>query len=123
MPAIRAVDRPRNNMRSPMPERSRIVASLVASVLAWTWTLVAGIGGLVLLIHQGPWPITNGWFAMFSGLAACPLSAVLLKKLTGRVVPGYVRFLVAVLILVAGRVAVVVLLDRPFLPECTDACW
>lgn len=118
----RSID-PCNDMRSTTLERLRILASLVASIVAWAWALLAGVGGLALLIHQGPWPITNGWFAMFSGLAACPLSAVLLKKFTGFVVPGYVRFLVAALILVAGRIAVVVLLDRPFVPECSDACW
>src|SRR5215472_7753307 len=47
---------------------------------AWAWALVAGIGGLILLIHEGPLPVTNGWFAMFSGIAACPLTATRLKN-------------------------------------------
>ena len=91
--------------------------SLVAHILAWAWALVAGVGGLALLIHEGPLPITNGWFAMFSGMAACPLTASLLKKYAHVTIPGYVQFLVALLIFVAGRIAVVVLLHRPFMPQ------
>jgi hypothetical protein len=91
--------------------------SLVARILAWAWALVAGVGGLALLIHEGPLPITNGWFAMFSGMAACPLTASLLKKYAHVTIPGYVQFLVALLIFVAGRIAVVVLLHRPFMPQ------
>ena len=96
---------------------------VVARIVAWVWALVAGVGGLVLLIQEGPLPITNGWFAMFSGIAACPLTASLLKKCAGVTVPGYVQFLAALLIFVAGRIAVVILLHRPFLPECSDHCW
>jgi TctA family transporter len=58
---------------------ARTVTMSVARISAWAWFFVAGIGGLALLIHQGPLPITNGWFAMFSGIAACPLLALLLK--------------------------------------------
>ncbi len=50
------------------------------SIAAWGWTLLAGIGGLGLIITMGPWQPTNGWFALFSGLSACPLTAWLLKK-------------------------------------------
>jgi len=53
---------------------------------------------------------------MFSGIAACPLTARLLKKYARVVVPGYVQLAVALLIFMAGRVAVVVSLHRPFLP-------
>jgi hypothetical protein len=84
--------------------------------VAWGWALIAGGGGFLLLVHQGPLPITNGWFAMFSGIAACPLTASLLKRYAHLVVPDYVQFAVALLIFIAGRVAVVVLLHRPFLP-------
>jgi hypothetical protein len=112
-----------------MNSRYRTVALMrpigrgIAQILAWTWALLAGVGGLVLLIHKGPLPITNGWFAMFSGIAACPLTAVLLKRYARVVVPGYVQFAVALLIIIAGRVAVVVLLHRPFLPQCSGKCW
>lgn len=90
--------------------------SVIAWLLAWGWALIAGIGGFLLLVHEGPLPITNGWFAMFSGIAACPLTARLLKRYARVVVSAYIQFAVALLIFIAGRVAVVVLLHRPFLP-------
>ena len=95
----------------------RTTALVVARILAWAWALVAGVGGLALLIHEGPLPITNGWFAMFSGIAACPLTASLLEKYAHVTIPGYVQFLVTLLIFIAGRIAVAVLLHRPFLPQ------
>ena len=90
--------------------------SVIASLVQWAWALIAGVGGFVLLVHQGPRPITNGWFAMFSGIAACPLTATLLKRYARIVVPAYLQLAIALLIFMAGRVAVVVLLHRPFLP-------
>ena len=90
--------------------------SVIAWLVAWGWALIGGVGGFLLLVHQGPLPITNGWFAMFSGIAACPLTATLLKRYARVVVPGYVQLAVALLIFIAGRIAVVVLLHRPFLP-------
>ena len=89
---------------------------VIAWLVAWGWALIAGVGGFLLLVHQGPLPITNGWFAMFSGIAACPLIARVLKRYGRVVVPAYMQFAVALLIFIAGRVAVVVLLHRPFLP-------
>ena len=88
----------------------------IAWLVAWGWALIAGVGGFLLLVHQGPLPITNGWFAMFSGIAACPLTARLLKRYARLVVPQCVQFAVALLIFIAGRVGVVILLHRPFLP-------
>jgi hypothetical protein len=101
----------------------RTIGLVIAQIVGWAWALVAGVGGLVLLIHEGPLPITNGWFAMFSGLAACPFTAWLLKKYAGVTVPVTVQFALALLIMIAGRVAVVVVLHRPFLPHCTGKCW
>ena len=95
----------------------------MASVAAWVWAIVAGIGGLVLLVHEGPLPITNGWFAMFSGIAACPLTASLLKRFAGVTVSLRTQLAVALLIFIAGRIAVVLLLHRPFVPQCTSDCW
>lgn len=89
----------------------RKLGILLAQIAGWAWFLIAGVGGLMLLIHEGPWPVTNGWFAMFSGIAACPLTGRLLRK------PGWAQFLAALLIMIAGRVAVVLVLHRPFLPQ------
>jgi hypothetical protein len=101
----------------------RATGLIVVRIVAWAWAIVAGIGGLMLLVHEGPLPITNGWFAMFSGIAACPLTASLLNKYARIRVPGYVQFAVALLIFVAGRVAVAVLLHRPLLPQFSVKCW
>jgi hypothetical protein len=95
----------------------RRATMMVALIAGWAWFFVAGIGGLALLLHQGPWPITNGWFAMLSGIAACPLLAWLLKKYRGIALSPHVQFLAAVLILIAGRISVVFVLHRPFLPQ------
>jgi len=94
----------------------RTMGLAVTWTLGWAWALFAGVGGLILLVHEGPLPITNGWFAMFSGIAACPLMAPLLKKGFGLNISGWLQFGVALLIMFAGRVAVVVILHRPFLP-------
>jgi hypothetical protein len=85
--------------------------------LAWAWFFLAGVGGFVLLLHRGPWPITNGWFAMFSGIAACPLTASLLRRYGGVRISGSAQFIVALLVMIAGRIAVVIVLHRPFLPQ------
>ena len=96
---------------------ARTVTVAVARISGWAWFLVAGVGGLALLVHQGPLPITNGWFAMFSGIAACPLLAWLLKKHSGMAVSAHAQFLAALFILIAGRISVVFVLHRPFLPQ------
>jgi hypothetical protein len=97
--------------------KMKMIGLLLVWVAGWVWALLAGVGGLMLLIHEGPVPITNGWFAMFSGLAACPLTATLLKKHAGLSVAGWAQLAVAFLIFLAGRVAVVLVLHRPFLPQ------
>jgi hypothetical protein len=73
--------------------------------VAWVWTLLAGGGGLVLLLTRGPWPLTNGWFALLSGIAACPVTGSLLRKYAGVKVPGRMQFAAAALLFVAGRIA------------------
>jgi hypothetical protein len=84
---------------------------------AWGWTIVAGIGGLGLIITLGPWPPTNGWFALFSGLSACPLTAWLLRKYAGITFPGWARFVVAVLFIVVGRLTLKIEGRGTFLPD------
>src|SRR5947207_6704838 len=69
---------------------------------AWAWTVIAGGGGLGLLITRGPLPLTNGWFALLSGISACPLTTWVLKKNPGITIPGWVRFAIAALIIVIG---------------------
>jgi hypothetical protein len=89
---------------------------VIVYIVAWGWTLLAGVGGLMLLIHEGPLPITNGWFAMFSGLALCPLTRWALRRYASIAISRNLQFEVALAIFIAGRAAVVFILHRPFLP-------
>ena len=59
--------------------RERWLAAL-GWTAGWAWTLLAGGGGLWLMFTRGPWPLTNGWYALGSGLSACPLTGVLLRR-------------------------------------------
>ena len=63
-------------------------ARVAAQIAGWAWAALAGGGGLWLLWTRGPWPPTNGWFALFSGLAAWPLTATTLRALAGIKVSG-----------------------------------
>jgi hypothetical protein len=74
----------------------------------WAWSVAAGGGGFLLLLKNGPLPLTNGWFAMFSGIAACPLTAMLVKKLTGIAIPVWIWITAAALIFIAGRIALLI---------------
>ena len=71
----------------------------LAWLVAWAWTIIAGIGGLGLIITLGPLPLTNGWFALFSGISSCPLTAWLLKEYAGVKLSGWARFGIAVLLI------------------------
>ena len=90
---------------------------VIGWVVAWGWTIVAGGGGLGLLIMQGPWPPTNGWFALFSGLSGCPLTAWLLQRYHQVHFPAWARFMVALLFFAAGRFALVIEGRGTFLPN------
>jgi hypothetical protein len=92
-------------MESPNPRTPRSGSATLGWIAAWVWTILAGGGGLRLLWTKGPLPLTNGWFALFSGLAACPLTAWLLKKCAGIAVSGRVRLAAAVFFFVAGKIA------------------
>ena len=94
-----------------------------AQAVAWVWGVLLSIGGLALLIDEGPWPLTNGWFAMCSGIVACPLTARLLERYANIKVPLSVQLALALLISIAGRIAVVLILHRSFLPDCTQNFW
>jgi len=76
----------------------------LGTIAAWVWTIAAGGGGVMLLIEKGPWPLTNGWFALCSGIAACPLTAWLMKRATGASISGRTRFAAAALIWLAGQI-------------------
>ena len=98
--------------------KKRIKAiEVIAKSVGWVWAVIAGLGGLVLLIHEGPLPITNGWFAFLSGFASCPLTGSLVKRHTRFAVSIYAQLALALLIFIAGRAAVVIVLHRPFLPQ------
>jgi hypothetical protein len=90
--------------RLPGGERREWVAKLGLAA-AWIWTAAAGGGGLMLLIEKGPWALTNGWFALFSGIAACPLTARLAKSTFGITLSGRARFAAAFFIWLAGQIA------------------
>jgi hypothetical protein len=74
----------------------------------WGWTLIAGGGGLWLMMARGPWPPTNGWFALLSGLAACPLVGWSLKKYAGIGVSGWLQLALAVFFFAAGHFALII---------------
>ena len=95
----------------------RKLAYLLCQAFAWFWGLLAGIGGLYLLIEQGPLPITNGWFVMFSGISACPLTTTLLNKFVGVHLSLRIQFLLSMAFILAGRLAVVLIHHKPFLPR------
>jgi hypothetical protein len=83
----------------------RSYAPAIGSIAAWAWTIVAGGGGLLLLVERGPWPLTNGWFALCSGIAACPATAWLVERSLGVRPAGWIRFAAAALFFVAGHAA------------------
>jgi hypothetical protein len=91
-----------------MKNSNKTIVERVGWVAAWVWAIVAGGGGLWLLWTRGPWPLTNGWFALLSGISACPLTAGILKKYAGIAVSGKVRLCAAVLFFVAGRIALAI---------------
>jgi hypothetical protein len=70
-----------------------------------------------LIITRGPWPLTNGWFALFSGISACPLTAWLLKKYVGITLSGWTRFTIAFLFIVLGRLVLKLEGRGPFIPD------
>jgi hypothetical protein len=74
-------------------------------ILGWTWAIIAGGGGLWLLGTRGPWPLTDGWFALCSGISACPLTAWLLKKYAGVKLSAGVQLSLAVIFFAAGKIA------------------
>lgn len=89
----------------PLRNRTLHIAGLV---FAWVWFLLAGVGGFNLILTAGPLPLTNGWYAMFSGLALCPATAWLLKRATAIELSYPTRFLIALAIILTGRLMLIV---------------
>jgi hypothetical protein len=58
----------------------RTIGLAVTWTLGWAWALFAGVGGLILLVHEGPLPITNGWFANVLGHRSMPADGTTPKK-------------------------------------------
>ena len=77
--AVGAMNPTGNGQRHIIQQLLRILGWLVA----WGWALPTIIGGMGLIITLGPWPPTNGWFALFSGLAACPMTAWIFRRYRG----------------------------------------
>jgi len=77
----------------------------LGELVAWGWAAAAGGGGAVLLVEHGPFKLTNGWFALMSGVAACPLTAYLLSRRARFSVSGRSRLAAAVVFFVAGKAA------------------
>jgi hypothetical protein len=81
---------------------------IVGLIVAWGWAIVAGGGGFGLILTEGPLPLTHGWYAMFSGIALCPLTAWLLKRYAAIEISYLARFLIALAIILTGRLALIV---------------
>jgi len=69
----------------------------------WAWCVLAGGGGLWLLCTRGPWPLTNGWYALCSGLSACPLTGALLRRVGVPATPRG-QAIAALLFFIAGHI-------------------
>ena len=87
--------------------RARILPN-IARIAGWCWCLVAAGGGFGLLLLRGPWPPTNGWFALLSGLSACPLVGRFWPKDARLKLSGWPQFGAAVLLVALGRAALIV---------------
>ena len=90
--------------RAELPSTVRIVGWLAG----WTWTILAGGGGILLLLERGPLPLTNGWFALLSGISACPLGQNLLRRHAGLRVSVWLQFASAAFWFAAGHLALYV---------------
>jgi hypothetical protein len=101
----------------PLPRRAVGIVGLIAG---WAWGLLNTIGGAGLLIRQGPWPLTNGWFALCGGLCALPASAWIVRRLTGVRISGWLQFALAVAFFLAGRAALVLEGRGHFLPSLSN---
>ena len=91
-----------------LPTASKRIFPWLAVIAGWAWCLLAGWGGFGILLIRGPWPPTNGWFALMSGFAACPLIGRLLRNSARLKVSGWQQFGAAVLLVSLGRLALTI---------------
>jgi hypothetical protein len=99
------------------PHLIRPFLCILGWMVAWGWALLTIIGGLGLIITLGPWPPTNGWFALFSGWAACPMTGWRLRRHFDINFPGWARFVVASAIILLSRLALTIEGRGTFLPN------
>lgn len=91
--------------REPRTHGGGGLARTLGLIAGWAWAIAAGGGGFLLLLEKGPWPLTNGWFAMLSGISACPFKGWALRRFAGIAVPGRAWLFISAFLFVAGRVA------------------
>jgi hypothetical protein len=84
------------------PSATKRILPFIAVFAGWAWFLFAGGGGLGILLIRGPWPPTNGWFALLSGLAACPVTGRLSRNCAHLRVSGWQQFTAALLLVTLG---------------------
>ena len=95
---------------------SRRGVEILGTIASWIWFLLAGSGGLWLMITTGPWPPTHGWFLLCSGLSAWSVTAWACKKYLRVTASGRARLGAAALVILAGRLAVTFVWVRPEQP-------
>jgi hypothetical protein len=111
--------------RRPAPMLAKPLVALLrvlAIVAAWFWTLLGGVGGFLLLLRLGPLPLTNGWFAMFSGVLACPLLPRFVESAFRLRVRWTTLLAASAAIMLAGRIAVALYPPPPPRPT-TNKVW
>jgi hypothetical protein len=86
----------------------KLTFTLYGQIAGWAWMIIAGGGGLWLLVTRGPWPPTNGWFALASGIAACPLVGWSLKKYARIDTSIWLQLAVALVLFLAGHLALTI---------------
>ena len=90
------------------PAARKKVLPWIAVIAGWAWCLFAGGGGFGILLIRGPWPPTNGWFALMSGIVACPLIGRRSRSWLSPKVSGWQQFGAAVLLISLGRFALTI---------------
>jgi hypothetical protein len=69
------------------------------------------------IITLGHWPPTNGWFALFAGLAGMSHDGAGPSAISRHQFPGRARFVVTLEIILLGRLALKIQGRGTFLPD------